>query len=91
MSTTTNIHGHEILHFVHAAQPPVTRAQLIAHVTKTYGADARFCTCSAAGMTFDDLLGFLVAAGKIVERGGVLYTDMSKVCANEDPDHHHHH
>lgn len=89
MSTSTNVHGHEILNFVHAANPRVNREQLFAHVKSAYGPHALFCTCSAADMTFEQLFSFLIAAGKIVERGGLLYTDTSKVCSGED--HHHDH
>jgi probable metal-binding protein len=87
MNTTENIHGHEVLRLVHNAPKALTRAELESEITRRFGAEARFCTCSAADMTRDELLGFLLAKGKIVERHGRLATDPSRIC--DHGEHHH--
>ncbi len=99
MSTTIpidNIHGHEILSAIQSANPPFTRATLIAHASRVYGATRRFHTCSTHDLTLQTLLEFLLSRGKVVERAGLLYTDASKMCSggehhHHDDDHDHHH
>ncbi len=80
MNNTENIHGHEVLRLVHEAAIPPTRAEIETELTRRYGAEARFCTCSAADMTRDELLGFLLSRGKLVEHQGRLATDPSRIC-----------
>lgn len=91
MSTTTDIHGHDVLHLVHDTPGGFTREALTAEVTRRWGPNARFCTCSAGGMTFDQLLAFLLARGKIVETDGRLQTIMAKVCSHGSHGHDHDH
>ena len=78
MNTTENIHGHAVLDLL--AETALTRVQLDAELTRRYGVDVRFCTCSVQGMTRDELVGFLLQKGKIVEANGLLTTDLSRVC-----------
>lgn len=87
METTQEIHGHEILHLVADAQPPFTRQTLRQEAATRFGEAARYCTCSAFGMTLDELLAFLMARGKIVEHSGHLVTDVSKICNHSDHKH----
>ena len=77
---TNNVHGHEILEMIHRAEPAMTRAGVAAEVGRRWGKEARFYTCSAEGMTLDELLAFLLERGKVVEQAGWLATDMSKLC-----------
>ncbi len=91
MTSTQEIHGHEIIRLVDAANPPLTRAQLAAEVERRFGPRARFCTCSAGGMTLDELLAFLGARGKVVEYRGRMVADISKMCGNEGHEHEHDH
>lgn len=80
MTTTPNVHGHEILHMVDQARPALTRGALEEEARKRFGAAARYCTCSAADMTLGELLDFLLAHGKLVEREGRVVADISKMC-----------
>jgi probable metal-binding protein len=89
MNTTENVHGHEVLRLVSEAPTPLTRAQLETEITRLFGAEARFCTCSAADMTREELLGFLLSKGKIVERHGRLATDPSRICDHGEGEHDH--
>ena len=77
-----SIHGHDLINLIHHAEPAFTRVGLAAAVAERFGPQPRFHTCSAAGMTLDGLLEFLLVRGKIVERDGRFYTDMSKVCSH---------
>ncbi len=77
-----SIHGHEIIHLIHGAQPPLTRSGLDAEVRARFGPGARFHTCSAQAMTLDQLLLFLIARGKVVEIDGQLRAEMAEVCEN---------
>jgi probable metal-binding protein len=89
-TTHTDIHGHEILHLVLDANPPLTRDQLVARAHQLFGADARYCTCSTQGMTLDELLTFLASRGKAFERGGVMVADVGQMCGSEDGHDHRH-
>lgn len=80
MNTTENVHGHEVLRLVHESATPLTRTELETELTRRYGPEARFCTCSAGDMTRDELLGFLLSRGKLVEHQGRLATDASRIC-----------
>ena len=82
MITGNSIHGHEVLHLVHHASPPLTRPALEAEAARLWGADARFHTCSSEGMPLGDLLDFLMSRGKIVERNGALGVEMGEVCSD---------
>jgi probable metal-binding protein len=75
-----SIHGHEIIHLIHDAPTPFTPESLRAEVQRRFGDAARFHTCSAGGMTFDQLLGFLMSRGKVVERQGSLLVQMEEIC-----------
>jgi probable metal-binding protein len=80
-----------VLRLVSEAAVPLTRAQLEGEITRLFGAEALFCTCSAADMTREELLGFLLERGKIVERHGKLATDPSKICDHGEEGHEHAH
>ena len=75
-----SVHGHDVLDLIAGANPPLTVAAFEAEATRRWGADARFHTCSVSGMKLPELLGFLLARGKIVENNGLLATDPSKIC-----------
>jgi probable metal-binding protein len=79
-NTTENVHGHDVLRLVYEAPTPPTRGELEAALNRLYGPEVRFCTCSAADLTRDELLDFLLSRGKLVERHGRLATDPSRIC-----------
>jgi probable metal-binding protein len=80
MNTVENVHGHEVLRLVSEAAVPPTRGELEAEIGRRFGAEARFCTCATADMTCGELLGFLLARGKLVEHEGRLATDRARIC-----------
>lgn len=79
-SMLTEIHGHEVLHLLDAAQPPLTRVTLAREAARLWGGDARFHTCSSAAMSLDELIALLVKKGKVVETDGALTVNFARVC-----------
>lgn len=85
-----SVHGHDVIHLIHHAEPALTRASLAREVAARFGEQARFHTCSARGMTLGQLLQFLEAREKVVERDGRLYVLLGNVCSHGDEDGHYH-
>jgi len=52
----------------------------VAAIVARFGAQSRFHTCSAEGMTPDELLDFLGARGKFIEDGEGIRTERSRIC-----------
>jgi probable metal-binding protein len=76
----SQIHGHEVLEMMLASGKAYTQAGLVADIPATFGAEARFQTCSAAGLTAEELVAFLEAKGKLVPRAGGLQTSADLMC-----------
>ncbi len=73
-------HGHEVL-FMMEGKNYKTRQDLIDAIIERFGADERFYTCSAEGMTAAELVDFLEARGKFKPTGEEEFTvDITKVC-----------
>lgn len=75
-----SVHGHDVLALVKSAKVPLTPAELEALAAQRFGADARYHTCSAAGLTFGGLMAFLNEREKLVLRDGRLHLNAGKVC-----------
>lgn len=75
-----SIHGHDVIDMIQRADRAFTRAELVSAIEAEYGADARFHTCSAEGMTADGLIEFLASRGKFLPSDSTLSIDPSKVC-----------
>jgi probable metal-binding protein len=74
-------HGHEVLHMMEG-NSYTTKQQLIDAIVGRFGAEERFCTCSAEGMTAAELVDFLEERGKFMpasEAGGFT-VDTDKMC-----------
>ncbi len=74
------IHGHEVLQMMLASGKSYTKASLIGEIRQKFGNDARFCTCSAEGMTADQLVAFLEAKGKFVPQTDGFQTSPKLMC-----------
>jgi len=85
--SSSSIHGHDVLDLIHSAQAEsaFTPQSLQEEIVRRYGSEARFHTCSAGDMTLEQLLAFLVARNKIVQRQGRLFVQLQNVC-NHDHD-----
>ena len=57
-----------------------TRDSLRQAIHDRFGREARFFTCSAQDMSTDELIDFLAARGKFVEREGGFSTEADRIC-----------
>ncbi len=74
-------HGHEVLHMMEG-NSYATKQQLVEAIIERFGAEERFYTCSAEGMTAAELVDFLAARGKFMPAAGAddFTVDITKVC-----------
>jgi len=75
-----SIHGHDVIDMIQQAGRAFSRPELVAAIAGKYGADARFHTCSAEGLTADGLIDFLASRGKFFGNESGLSIDASKIC-----------
>lgn len=75
-----SIHGHEVLHFMLESGKSFTRESLRDAIAAHFGGSARFHTCSAEGMTAEQLVELLEAKGKFVATDGGFNTHAEKIC-----------
>jgi probable metal-binding protein len=80
MPTTTEIHGHDVIALMLETPQPFTHASLAAAIVARFGPAARFHTCSAAGMTADEVIAFLEARGKFQAVGDGFQVNPERVC-----------
>jgi len=57
-----------------------TKIGLVTDIIEKFGAEARFHTCSAEGLTAEQLVAFLEAKGKLVPQAGGVQTSASLIC-----------
>lgn len=76
----TQIHGHDVLKMMLESGKIYTKKSLVADIIQKFGADARFHTCSAEGMTAEEMVAFLEAKGKLVPLGGGFQTAANLMC-----------
>ena len=76
------IHGHEVIAMILASGQPYTCESLIAAIHARFGSEARFHTCSAAGMTAAELVAFLAQRGKFRPLADGFTVDPARVCAH---------
>lgn len=74
------VHGHEVLRMMLGSGKAYTRATLLQDIERAFGAQARFCTCSAEGMTAEQLVDFLEAKGKFVPQANGFRTSPDLMC-----------
>ena len=76
----TDIHAHEVMHMMLGQDEVFSRESLSRAIIDRFGADARFCSCSAAGMDVHAVIDFLESRGKFVARGVGFSTSQDKIC-----------
>jgi probable metal-binding protein len=74
------IHGHDVIDMMLQSGRDFTAESLTAAINERFGAEARFFTCSASGMTATELLAFLEARGKFVRTATGFTADPARVC-----------
>ena len=72
------IHGHEVLQMMEGKS--FSRQSLLEAITSRWGKDQLFMTCSAEGMTAEQLIDFLEAKGKFMPTDQGFTVDISKRC-----------
>jgi probable metal-binding protein len=76
----TSIHGHEVIAMIYESKQAYTRESLAAAIVARFGADTRFFTCSAEGMTAPELVTFLEERGKFMPMDGGFTINPARVC-----------
>jgi probable metal-binding protein len=74
------IHGHDVIAMMRAEPRPFTRLTLTRAIIERFGEDARFHTCSADGMTAEELVDFLAARQKFMPSGDGFVVNPERVC-----------
>lgn len=76
----SSIHGHEVLHMMLNSGESYTTEGLVSAIEARFGADARFHTCSAEGLSAETLVEFLAQKGKFIPQDTGFTTAASKIC-----------
>lgn len=74
------VHGHDVIEMMEAANIDYSRESLIAAIGVKFGADARFYTCSANGMDAGAIVDFLAAKGKFIGTPEAFRFDPARRC-----------
>ncbi|MFY9329202.1 MAG: YecH family metal-binding protein [Georgfuchsia sp.] len=74
------IHGHEVMHMMMEDGRAYTKATLRSAIVERFGVEARFFTCSAADMTAEELIDFLMSRGKFLAEGDGFRTEAGRMC-----------
>jgi len=73
-------HGHDVLHMMEG-NSYATKESLVQAIIEKFGTEERFHTCSAEGMTAEELVDFLEQRGKFQPAQQEGFTvDTSKIC-----------
>ena len=78
----TGIHAHEVMHMMLEQGDVFSRESLARAIIDRFGADARFHSCSAAGMDVHAVIDFLESRGKFVARDDGFNTAEDKICSH---------
>jgi probable metal-binding protein len=76
----TDIHAHDVMHMMLEKGGVFSRESLAQAIVERFGADARFCSCSAAGMDVNAVIDFLESRGKFVASDDGFNTAQDKIC-----------
>jgi probable metal-binding protein len=80
MNNQPQIHGHDVLDFMIASGATYTRASLATAIVEKFGAEARFHTCSAAGLSAGELVALLASKGKFRGSESGFTVALDRVC-----------
>jgi probable metal-binding protein len=76
----TDIHAHDVMHMMLEKGGVFSRESLAQAIVERFGADARFCSCSAAGMDVNAVIDFLESRGKFVASEDGFNNAQDKIC-----------
>jgi probable metal-binding protein len=80
MKSMKEIHGHAVMEMMVASGKLYTKESLKEDIIKEFGNDATYHTCSAQGMTADELIDLLKSKGKFIEQSNGFKTDEARIC-----------
>jgi probable metal-binding protein len=75
-----DIHAHEVMQMMLEQDEVFSRESLTQAIIERFGADAKYCSCSASGMGVDAVIDFLESRGKFVARDDGFNTAQDKIC-----------
>jgi len=76
------IHAHNVLNMLLAAETPYSVESLKQAVYAEYGEDVLFHTCSLQDLTFDALLKFLLDRRKVIQEGDAITANRERMCSH---------
>ena len=79
-SELMDIHAHEVMHMMLEQDNDFSRESLSQAIIERFGVDARFHSCSQAGMDVPAVIDFLESRGKFVARADGFNTAKDKIC-----------
>lgn len=79
---TDSIHGHEVMQKMIDSGQVYTEDSLRDAIKQWFGPSARFHTCSADGMTSDELIAFLAARRKFYSEDEGFKVNEAEICAD---------
>ena len=74
------IHAHEVMHMMLELDCDFSRESLARAINERFGGDAKFHSCSQAGMDVHAVIDFLESRGKFVARADGFNTAQDKIC-----------
>lgn len=74
------IHAHEVMRLMLELDTDFNRESLSRAIIERFGTDARFHSCSQAGMGVDAVIDFLESRGKFVARADGFNTATDRIC-----------
>ena len=77
-----SIHGHEVIQMMVESGQTFTVATLRDAIVARFGAEARFHTCSADGLTPEGLIEFLDSRGKLMAVPGGFVFGAGEPCGH---------
>ncbi len=80
MTTAISIHAHDVLDLIYENNGKFDTQHLFQAMDDKFGQTATFCSCSAKGMSREELLQFLFMRDKITETNGKLSLNIGNKC-----------
>lgn len=77
-----SIHGHEVIQMMVESGLTFTKTSLCEAIVTKFGAEARFHTCSADGLTPEGLIDFLDSKGKLTQVPGGFVFGAGEPCGH---------
>lgn len=74
------IHAHEVMRLMLELDTDFSRESLGRSIIERFGKDAKFHSCSQAGMGVNEVIDFLESRGKFVARADGFNTARDKIC-----------